>query len=63
MLGRGPTDRASADSVVAIAETRHDSDFIALPALKALTAEHGFRFADKHGFGWQYVARFRPAAP
>ena len=51
------------DGVVAIAETRRDSDFIALPALQALTARHGFRFADKRGFGWQYVARFRPAEP
>jgi ubiquinone/menaquinone biosynthesis C-methylase UbiE len=49
------------DGVLAIAETRRDSDFIALAALKSLTARHGFRFADKHGFGWQYVARFRPA--
>jgi len=47
--------------VLAIAETRRDSDFIALPALKTLTAQRGFRFAEKHGPAWQYVARFRRA--
>jgi ubiquinone/menaquinone biosynthesis C-methylase UbiE len=48
------------DGVLAIAETRRDSDFIALPVLKSLTAERGFRFAEKRGVGWQYVALFRP---
>jgi ubiquinone/menaquinone biosynthesis C-methylase UbiE len=46
--------------VLAVAETRRDSDFIALPTLKSLAAQHGFRLAEKRGVGWQYVARFRP---
>ena len=39
--------------VLAIAETRRDSDFIALPALKSLTAQRGFRLAEKRGVAWQ----------
>jgi ubiquinone/menaquinone biosynthesis C-methylase UbiE len=49
--------------VVAIAETRRDSDFIALPTLRALLERHGFSFVDRHGIAWQYVARFRSPAP
>jgi hypothetical protein len=44
----------------AVAETRRDSDFIALPQLVALVAQHGFEPAGKRGFRWQYVAVFRP---
>ena len=62
--GRGAWTRSDGSCVatvfVAIAETRRDSDFIALPALKALTAEHGFRFADKHGLR---MAVRRPLPP
>jgi ubiquinone/menaquinone biosynthesis C-methylase UbiE len=46
--------------VFAIAETRRDSDFIPLPALKDLAAHHGFELAGKRGVRWQYVARFHP---
>ena len=41
------------------AETRRDSDFIPLEALRDQLAPHGLRFADRSGIGWQYVARFR----
>jgi ubiquinone/menaquinone biosynthesis C-methylase UbiE len=44
--------------VLAIAETRRDSDFIALPELKTLVEPHGFRYANHHGVRWQYLARF-----
>lgn len=45
--------------VLAVAETRRDSDFIAFPKLVALLARHGFEPVGKRGFGWQYVASFR----
>jgi len=45
--------------VVAIAETRRDSDFIALRTLRAVVERHGFSFLDRRGVAWQYVARFR----
>ena len=41
------------------AETRRDSDFISLEALRAELAPHGFTLADRAGIRWQYVARFR----
>ena len=41
------------------AETRRDSDFISLEALRGQLAPHGLRLADRSGIGWQYVARFR----
>jgi len=72
MLGEVPDSDACIEEVrrvlrpggvVAIAETRRDSDFIALPALRVLLERHGFSFVDRHGIAWQYVARFRSAAP
>jgi ubiquinone/menaquinone biosynthesis C-methylase UbiE len=45
--------------VLAVAETRRDSDFISLAQLRALVEAHGFQFAGRRGVAWQYVARFR----
>jgi ubiquinone/menaquinone biosynthesis C-methylase UbiE len=45
--------------VLAIAETRRDSDFIKLSALRALAEPRGFAFAGRRGPSWQYVARFQ----
>jgi ubiquinone/menaquinone biosynthesis C-methylase UbiE len=45
--------------LLAVAETRRDSDFLALPTLRALAGRHGFSFLGRRGVGWQYVARFR----
>lgn len=47
--------------VLAIAETRRDSDFIPVAELTALVHAHGFEPAGRRGTRWQYVARFRPA--
>jgi ubiquinone/menaquinone biosynthesis C-methylase UbiE len=46
--------------VLAVAETRRDSDFIAFPKLVPLVARHGFEPVGKRGVRWQYVALFRP---
>ncbi|MEP6658469.1 MAG: methyltransferase domain-containing protein [Acidimicrobiales bacterium] len=46
------------DGVLTIAETRRDSDFIALPALRTLVEPLGFRFIDRRGMRWEYTARF-----
>jgi ubiquinone/menaquinone biosynthesis C-methylase UbiE len=46
------------DGVLTIAETRRDSDFIALPALRTLVEPLGFRFIDRRGVRWEYTARF-----
>jgi ubiquinone/menaquinone biosynthesis C-methylase UbiE len=48
------------DGTLAIAETRRDSDFIALPELRALVEPCGYRFAGRRGMRLQYVARFQP---
>src|SRR4051812_42525566 len=48
-----------AGGVLSVSETRRDSDFIALPALRALVEPHGFELAGRAGMRWQYVARFR----
>ncbi len=45
--------------VLAVAETRRDSDFIAFPKLVALVTRYGYERVWKRGFGWQYVAVFR----
>jgi ubiquinone/menaquinone biosynthesis C-methylase UbiE len=68
MLGEVP-DRAACieearrvlrpGGVLAIAETRRDSDFIKLSALRALVEPRGFAFAWRRGPPWQYVARFQ----
>lgn len=47
-----------ADGTLAIAETRRDSDFIALDDLRALVEPCGFEFSARKGMRWQYVARF-----
>jgi hypothetical protein len=44
---------------VAVVETRRDSDFIPMPQLQALVERHSFRFLERRGVNWQYVARFR----
>jgi len=68
MLGEVPDARTcigevhrvlSADGHVAIAETRRDSDFIAIGALRALVEAQLFAFDGRSGPSWQYVARFR----
>jgi len=43
---------------LAIAETRRDSDFIAISDLRALVEPCGFEFTAQRGIRWQYVARF-----
>jgi ubiquinone/menaquinone biosynthesis C-methylase UbiE len=48
--------------LLTIAETRRDSDFLALPTLRALVERHGFSFLDRRGVAWQYVARFFSSA-
>ena len=45
--------------VLAVAETRRDSDFIPLTGLRQLVERHSFEFLGRRGPGWQYVARFR----
>ena len=45
--------------VLAIAETRRDSDFFSLGALRALVEAQRFAFDGRRGPSWQYVARFR----
>ena len=45
--------------ILAVAETRRDSDFIPLDDLRALVERHGFAFDRSSGIRWQYVARFR----
>jgi ubiquinone/menaquinone biosynthesis C-methylase UbiE len=68
MLGEVPDRDGCIDEVrrvlrpgglLAIAETRRDSDFIALGSLRALLERHGFSFVDRRGIAWQYVATFR----
>ena len=44
--------------VLSIGETRRDSDFIALPALRARVERLPFRLLGRAGFRWQFVARF-----
>lgn len=48
-----------ASGTLAVGETRRDSDFIPLSRLRPLVEQQGFGFLDRHGVGWQYVARFR----
>jgi len=43
---------------LAIAETRRDSDFIAIAELRELVEPNGFRFGGRRGMRWQYVAKF-----
>jgi ubiquinone/menaquinone biosynthesis C-methylase UbiE len=45
--------------LLVVAETRRDSDFISLSALRELLERHGFTYVDHRGPRWQYVARFR----
>ena len=47
--------------VLAVAETRRDSDFLALGQLRTLVEPAGFAFLGRRGWAWQYVARFGPA--
>jgi ubiquinone/menaquinone biosynthesis C-methylase UbiE len=49
------------DGILAIAETRRDSDFFRLAELRALAEPCGFSYDGRRGAPWQYVARFRPA--
>jgi ubiquinone/menaquinone biosynthesis C-methylase UbiE len=48
--------------LVAIAETRRDSDFIPWPSLRELLGRHQFSVVDRRGVGWQYVGRFQKAS-
>ena len=48
-------------ATVTVAETRRDSDFIALARLRSMFEGAGYRMIDRHGIGWEYVARFRTA--
>ena len=67
MLGEVPDRAACLDEVhrilrpggvMGIAETRRDSDFIGLAALRALVESRGFTFRSRWGIPWQYVACF-----
>jgi ubiquinone/menaquinone biosynthesis C-methylase UbiE len=44
---------------VLFAETRRDSDFIALAELRPLVEPRGFTLVDRKGVSWEYTARFR----
>jgi ubiquinone/menaquinone biosynthesis C-methylase UbiE len=44
--------------VMAVSETRRDSDFIALAALRSLVEPRRFRYLGRRGVGLQYTARF-----
>jgi ubiquinone/menaquinone biosynthesis C-methylase UbiE len=46
-------------SVASFSETRRDSDFVRLDKLTKLVERHSFRFLDKRGPSWQYLARYR----
>jgi ubiquinone/menaquinone biosynthesis C-methylase UbiE len=43
---------------VTFAESRRDSDFIPIEQLQALAEKHGLDLSERHGFGWEYTARF-----
>jgi ubiquinone/menaquinone biosynthesis C-methylase UbiE len=67
MLGEVPDPTACLEEVhrilrpggvMGIAETRRDSDFIGLAALRALVESRGFTFRSRDGIPWQYVACF-----
>ena len=45
--------------VASFSETRRDSDFVPLDKLTNLVERHSFRFLDKRGPSWQYLARYR----
>lgn len=47
-----------ADGVVLFAESRRDSDFIALRDLRSLVERHDFELGERHGPPWEYTARF-----
>ena len=76
MLGEVPDQQACVHEIrrvsrlgatVTVAETRRDSDFIEFRRLSSLFATAGFGLVGRHGFAWEYVARFErppwPAAP
>ena len=44
--------------VLSVAETRRDSDFVRVDALRTEVASAGFAFHGRNGPRWQYVARF-----
>ena len=46
------------NGIVAISETRRDSDFIPLPQLQELLARQNLTFVDRRGSRHQYLARF-----
>jgi hypothetical protein len=48
------------NGMLAVAETRRDSDFIARPKLTSVVTPHGFDLVGTRGVRWQYVALFRP---
>jgi ubiquinone/menaquinone biosynthesis C-methylase UbiE len=48
------------DGVLAICETRRDSDYFTPDALRSLVEPCGFGFVERRGPRWQYVARFSP---
>jgi ubiquinone/menaquinone biosynthesis C-methylase UbiE len=67
MLGEVPSPDACIAAVarvlrpgglVAVAETRRDSDFIAIRSLRSLTQRHGFSFVARRGIAWEYTALF-----
>ena len=68
VLGEVPDPGACVDEIhrvlnplgtLVVAETRRDSDFIALRALRELVEAHHFGFVDRHGIRWQYTATFQ----
>jgi ubiquinone/menaquinone biosynthesis C-methylase UbiE len=44
--------------VASFSETRRDSDFVRLDKLTNLVERHSFRFLDKRGPSWQYLAPY-----
>lgn len=46
------------DGVASFAETRRDSDFLSLSKLTRLVEGCHFKFLNRRGLRWQYVANF-----
>jgi ubiquinone/menaquinone biosynthesis C-methylase UbiE len=46
-------------AIASFSETRRDRDFVRLDNLTKVLERHSFRFLDKRGPSWQYLARYR----
>ena len=68
MLGEVPDPAACVSEIrrvlvdggtLVVAETRRDSDFIPIDALRRMIEPHGFDFVGRRGVRWQYAAQLR----